>query len=234
MVTKNNFSYKSTDENKHKEKKTKTVLMAALKSNRLILFCIIVILQAPVSNMAFTLYREIGEYEKIDVRYLQLVGSLYFIFECLSSFVFGILCDYIRLKYLLLFINVVGTFVGFTYCFTFENGLIFFLVQNFLSFSAGGYYPVKDCFLMQVFGKNIYIELSGFVSFVVALTVNIITPVTYVIISSYEVKETAYWILFLSFGSVNLIGTILNCFLDESPIDLDKLVQNKNKKESKI
>ena len=234
MVTKNNFSYKSTDENKHKEKQTKTVLMAALKSNRLILFCIIVILQAPVSNMAFTLYREIGEYEKIDVRYLQLVGSLYFIFECLSSFVFGILCDYIRLKYLLLFINVVGTFVGFTYCFTFENGLIFFLVQNFLSFSAGGYYPVKDCFLMQVFGKNIYIELSGFVSFVVALTVNIITPVTYVIISSYEVKETAYWILFLSFGSVNLIGTILNCFLDESPIDLDKLVQNKNKKESKI
>ena len=88
MVTKNNFSYKSTDENKHKEKQTKKVLMAALKSNRLILFCIIVILQAPVSNMAFTLYREIGEYEKIDVRYLQLVGSLYFIFECLSSFVF--------------------------------------------------------------------------------------------------------------------------------------------------
>ena len=135
------------------------------------------------------------------------------------------MCDYIRLKYLLLFINVVGTFVGFTYCFTFENGLIFFLVQNFLSFSAGGYYPVKDCFLMQVFGKNIYIELSGFVSFVVALTVNIITPVTYVIISSYEVKETAYWILFLFFGSVNLIGTILNCFLDESPIDLENLVK---------
>ena len=73
--------------------------MAALKSNRLILFCIIVILQAPVSNMAFTLYREIGEYEKIDVRYLQLVGSLYFIFECLSSFVFVILFLLIIYKY---------------------------------------------------------------------------------------------------------------------------------------
>ena len=36
------------------------------------LFSAIVILQAPVSNMAFTLYREIGEYKKIDVKYQQM------------------------------------------------------------------------------------------------------------------------------------------------------------------
>ena len=230
ILNKTNFGHKINNENKHKDNQIKIKLISALKSNKLILLNIIVILQAPVSNMAFTLYREIGEYKKIDVKYLQLVGSLYFIFECLSSFVFGVLCDYIKLKYLLLFINIVGTFVGFTYCFTFQNGLIFFLVQNFLSFSAGGYYPVKDCFLMQVFGKDIYIELSGFVSFAVALTVNIITPITYYVISSYEVKETAYWILFLSFGSINLIGTILNCFLDESPIEQEKLDKKNNKK----
>ena len=96
-----------------------------------------------------------------------------------------------------------------------------------MSFSAGGYYPVKDCFLMQVFGKNIYIELSGFVSFAVAITVNIVTPVTYYVISSYEEKETAYLILFTSFGCINLIGTILNCFLEETPIDLEKEVKKK-------
>ena len=124
--------------------------------------------------------------------------------------------------------------MGFTYCSTLQNALIFFLVQNFLSFSAGGYYPVKDCYLMQVFGKDIYIELSGFVSFFVALTVNIITPITFLVISSFENKEKAYWILFLSFGSLNLIGTILNCFLDESPIDLNKLIKDKNKKNYKI
>ena len=234
VMEKNNFNNNIKKDNKHKERQLKKLLIQTLKSNRLILFSIIVIMQAPVSNMAFTLYREIGEYEKIDVKYLQLVGSLYFIFECLSSFVFGILCDYIRLKYLLLFINIVGTIVGFTYCFTFENGLIFFLLQNFLSFSAGGYYPVKDCFLMQVFGKDIYIELSGFVSFAVALTVNIITPITYYVISSYEVKETAYWILFLSFGSINLIGTILNCFLDESPIEQEKLDKKKKPKIKRV
>ena len=198
---------------KNKENKSvKKVLIAALKSRRLILFILIAIMEAPTSNMAFTLYREIGEYEKINVKYLQLIGSLYFIFECLSSFVFG-----------------VGTTVGLTYHLTFENGLIFFLVQNFLSFSAGGYYPVKDCFLMQVFGKNIYIELSGIVSFAVALTVNIVTPITYYVISSYEEKEKAYLILFISFGSINLIGTILNCFLEETPIDLEKEAKKRNK-----
>ena len=221
-------------EQKRKNNYIKKILKIALKSNRLILFCIIVVLQAPVSNMAFTLYREIGEYEKIDTKYLQLVGSLYFIFECLSSFVFGILCDLIKLKNLLLFINGVGTFVGFTYCLTFKNSLIFFLVQNFLSFSAGGYYPVKDCFLMQVFGKDIYIELSGFVSFVVALTVNIITPITYIVLSHLANKEMDYWILFLSFGSLNLIGLGLNCFLDESPIDLEKMAKNEKKSGIKV
>ena len=198
-----------------------SVLKFALKSKRLMLFSAIVILQAPVSTMAFTLYREIGEYKKIPVKYLQLVGSLYFIFECLSSFVFGILCDYIQLKYLLFFINGVGTFVGFIYCLTFKNGLVFFLVQNFLSFSAGGYYPVKDCYLMKVFGNDIYIELSGYVSFLVAATINLLTPISYFVQSYFEGnKEVGYWILFVSFGILNLIGCILNIFIKETPLDL--------------
>ncbi len=216
---------KNINLNRQKNKNIKQMIKLAIKSKRLILFSIIVILQAPVANMAFSLYREIGEYEKIDVIYLQLVGSLYFIFECLSSFVFGLLCDYIKLKNLLLFINGVGTLVGFTYCLTFKNSIIFFLVQNLLSFSAGGYYPVKDCFLMQVFGRDIYIELSGYVSFLVALSVNILTPITYFVLSGFTKKEVAYWILFVSFGAFNFIGFILNFFLEETPIDLKKIIK---------
>ena len=196
------------------------LLKFTFKSERLVLFSLIMVLQSPVSNMAFTLYREIGEYKKIDVKYLQLVGSLYFIFECLSSFVFGILCDYIQLKNLLLFINIVGTIVGYIYCLTFQNGLIFFIVQNFLSFSSGGYYSVKDCYLMKVFGNDLYIELNGLVSFLVALTVNLLTPITYIVQSNIKNKEVGYWILFVSFGTLNLIGLILNFFLKETPVDL--------------
>ena len=211
---------KKDDEPKEKKLNIVAVLKFVLKSKRLLIFSAIVILQAPVSNMAFTLYREIGEYKKIDVKYLQLVGSLYFIFECMSSFVFGILCDYIQLKYLLFFINAVGTIVGFVYCLTFKNGLVFFLVQNFLSFSAGGYYPVKDCYLMKVFGNDVYIELSGYVSFLVALTINLLTPIIYFIQSNLENKEIGYWVLFVTFGFLNLIALILNFFLNETPLDL--------------
>ena len=220
----NNNENENIKEEELNAKDIHKMLILALKSKRLILFSAIVILQAPVANMAFSLYREIGEYYKIDVKYLQLVGSLYFIFECLSSFVFGVLCDYVQLKYLLFFINIVGTFVGFIYCLTFKNSLIFFLVQNFLSFSAGGYYPVKDCFLMKVFGKDIYIELSGYVSFLVAISVNLLTPITYFVQSGLKEKDLAYWILFISFGSLNLIGLILNCFIKETSIDLKKLM----------
>ena len=157
-----------------------------------------------------------------------MIGSLYFIFECLSSFVFGVLCDYFQLKNLWFFINGVGTIIGFTYCFTFKNSLIFFLVQNLLSFRVGGYYPVKDCYLMKVYGKDLYIELSGYVSFLVAFGVNLITPISFFSKSIMDDKDIAYWILFITFASLNLIGLILNFFLKETPINLEQRIKEQN------
>ena len=72
---------------------------------------------------------------------------------------------------------------------------------------------------MKVFGKDIYIELSGYVSFLVAISINLLTPISYFVQSWLEDrKETAYWILFLTFGALNFVGLILNFFLKESPI----------------
>jgi len=223
---------KEFDNNKpKKQEKIKELFWTALKSKRLKLFCAIVILQSPVADMSFTLYREIGEYKKINIKYLQYIGSYYFVFECISSFIFGILCDYIQLKYLLYFINIVGTIVGYIYCLTFKNSLLFFIIHNFISFSYGGYYTIKDCYLMKVYGKDIYIELSSFVSLLVAFSITILTPITFFIISKFENKDQAYWILFISFGSMSLIGLILNCFLKETPINLsERYIKGKEEK----
>ena len=78
---------------------------------------------------------------------------------------------------------------------------------------------------MKVFGKDIYIELSGYVSFLVAFSVNLLTPISYFVISGLQNKDMAYWILFISFGTLNLIGFILNLFLEETPIYLEKMIK---------
>ena len=214
-----NIESKKSKENNN-QKIIRKLIKLSIKSKRLILFVIIVVLQIPIGSMAFALYREIGEYKKIDIKYLQLVGSFTFILECLSSFVFGVLCDYITIKNLLFFINGVGTIFGFLYCFTFKNGFIFFLVQILLSFSSGGYYPVKDFFLLKVFPKEIYIELNSYVSLLVATSINIWTSVSYFVLSLIENKDIGFWILFTSFGILSLIGFVLNFFTNEEEINL--------------
>ena len=215
---------KNTEQKKetesHNQKMLRKSIKVSIKSRRLILFVVIVVLQIPVGSMAFALYREIGEYKKIDIKYLQLVGSFTFIMECLSSFVFGLLCDYITVKNLLFFINGVGTVFSFLYCLTFKNGFIFFLVQILLSFSSGGYYPVKDFFLLKVFPKEIYIELNSYVSFLVAISVNVCNSVSYFILSLVEDKDKGFWILFTSFGILSALGFVLNFFTNEEEINL--------------
>ena len=210
-----------------KELKLKQAIKLAIKSRRLILFVIIVMLQIPVGSMAFALYREIGEYKKIDIKYLQLIGSFTFIQECLSSFVFGLLCDYITIKNLLFIINGVGTIFGFFYCLSFNNSFIFFLVQILLSFSSGGYYPVKDFYLLKVFPKEIYIELNSYVSFLVASAINLCNSLSYFILSLIHNKDTGFWILFISFGILSLCGFILNCFTNEEKINLRERIKKK-------
>ena len=210
-----------------KELKLKQAIKLAIKSRRLILFVIIVMLQIPVGSMAFALYREIGEYKKIDIKYLQLIGSFTFIQECLSSFVFGLLCDYITIKNLLFIINGVGTIFGFFYCLSFNNSFLFFLVQILLSFSSGGYYPVKDFYLLKVFPKEIYIELNSYVSFFVASAINLCNSLSYFILSLIHNKDTGFWILFISFGILSLCGFILNCFTNEEKINLRERIKKK-------
>lgn len=213
------------DKETQKQLKLKQAIKLAIKSKRLILFIIIIILQMPVGQMAFSLYREIGEYKKIDIKYLQLIGSFSFIFECLSSLVFGLLCDYATIKTLLFYINGIGTFFGFIYCFSFKNSFAFFLVQILLSFSSGGYYPIKDFFLLKVFPQDIYIELNSYVSLLASISVNIYNFLSYYILSLFDNKDNGFWILFISFGFLSLIGFILNCFTNEKEINLRERIK---------
>ena len=200
----------------------KKKLKVAVRSKRLILYAIISIFTAQGPSMMFTLYRGIGEYKKIDTGTLQLLGSVNFVFECLSGIITGILCDYVNLKLLLLIIGAINTSIISTYCFTFTNDAAFFWITNFGSFFNGAIFPYNDCYMMKVFGAEIYIELLGYVSFLTNFVVVLLSPFAYFIESGLEVKDNAYWILFSILGGLNLVAFVLSFFINTEPFDYEE------------
>lgn len=204
------------------KKNFKKMLWVAAKSKRLILYAVISVLTAQGPSMIFTLYRGIGEYFKINMKTLQLLGSVNFIFECLSGIIIGILCDYVNLKLLLLIIGIINSALVLTYCLTFSNDSAFFWITNIESFVNGGIFPFNDCYLMRVFGTEIYIELIGYVSFVTNLFVVAMSPLAYFVESKVEKKENAYWILFSIFGFFNFIAFALSFFINAEPFNYEE------------
>ena len=216
-----------------KEKKDfKKMMFAALKSKALLIFTLIVVLEGPLSSMIFALYRTIGEEKKINQLFLNSIGPITFILECLGGFIFGFLCDYISIKELLIFVNGVDVITAFFYCLTFSNNYMFFIFTNFASYISGGFYSIKDYYLIKVFGVDVYIELMGYINFLAAVVVISLTPLSYSLQHNPGTKDAAYWILFSFFGVLNLIGLILSFYINENPFDYDKM--NKDSEEEKI
>ena len=229
-------SSKHNKENKSAQIKSfKKMIKVAIKSKRLIIYAIISIFACQGPSMVFTLYRGIGEYYKISTNTLQNIGSYNFIFECLSGIIVGVLCDYVNLKFILLTLGLANTTLIYTYCFTFKNDYAFFWSTNLQSFFNGGIFPFNDCYLMKVFGTDIYIELIGYISFVTNLFVVALSPLAYLVETKLEVKDNAFWILFTIFGTLNLISLVLSFFINAEPFNYDErlgLVKDKTERSS--
>ena len=205
----------------------KKMFWIAFKSKRYLLFVVISIFFAQGPAMLFSLYRGIGETQKIDTGTLQLISSINFIFECASGFLIGILCDYFNLKLLLIIITGTFTIIMYIYCLTLTNDSLFFWITNISVFINGAIYPFSDCYLMNVFGPDIYIELIGISSFATTIIILLFSPIAYYVDSNVEDKK-AYWILFSLFGTLNLVSFILSFFINAEKYNFDEnLIQEK-------
>ena len=182
--------------------------------------------------MIFALYRTIGEEKKINQLFLNTIGPINFIFECVGNFIFGILCDYVSKKHLLIFVNGIDTIIAFFYCLTFKSNVMFFIFTNMASFISGGVYSIKDYYLIKVFGVDLYIELIGYVNFFASIVVIALTPLSYHLQNKDKDENASYWLLFCIFGVLNLIGLALSFLTTEEPLDYDKLL--KDNEEEKI
>ena len=74
--------------------------------------------------------------------------------------------------------------------------------------------------MLKVFPKEIYIELNSYVTLLVSIAINVFNSLSYFVLSLINNKDTGFWILFISFGILSLIGFILNCFTNEAQINL--------------
>ena len=235
LTNDNNVNNSKNDEIIIKDYKTrKEKMIIVLKSWAFWRYNLISLSQSPISDMVFAMYRSIGESKRINQKALQLIGTLTFIIEFILSFVYGVLCDYVNFKILLFSMNIIGTIVGFTYCLTFESDFLFSLATLAISIQSAAYYSLKDYHLMKVFGTDIYVDLSGIVTFFTGIVVIILTFITYNVEKTFESeedenrKDIAYWIMFVMFGAFNGMGVILGFFEEDEPFNYDNNNKEKN------
>ena len=213
-------------------KKLKTVM----KSKQLIIFALIVILEGPLTSTIFSNYQAIGKKFQISRKVLSSIGPVNFILECIGGFIFGLLCDYISKKNLLLFIFGVDFIIGYLYVVSFNYGAIFFIFTNLASFTLGGFLSVKDYYLMTVFGIELYVIIIAFVNFLSSVVVIIISPVVYGFakignknLKDNEKASTAgYWITFVLLSTFSLISFVFSLYIKCDPFDYEKYIEKKS------
>lgn len=212
----------SNESNESNKKDYKKMIIHALKSKRMILYIFLSICFHQAPNMQFSLFRVVGEYENIDQDVLQWINSINFIFECLSGIIVGVLCDYMNLRILMGIITLSMSVLIFTYCLSFSSSIAFFFSTNLITFINGGIYPFDDCYMMKVFGPDIYIELMGINTCITNTVVLSLTPLSYYVESTVENKHQAFWILFSSFGVTSVIAFVLGLFINPSPFNYEE------------
>jgi MFS family permease len=217
------------NDEEQKPKDFKKIFIKALKTKALIMITLIAILETPLTSMIFSIYRDIGLNNKIKESFASYIGPYSFVCECVGEFIFGLLCDYSLKKYLLLIILGIDAIIAFFYCFTFDSSLLFSIATNLASFTSGGFYSVKDFYLINIFGVFIYVELIGFVNLCSAIIfIVILTPISYYL--KKNLPEGGLWILFISFGVCDVIGFILGLFIKDDKFDCDKAMGDEEDK----
>jgi len=212
----------------------KAKIFAAIKSKELIIFGLIVILEGPLSSTIFALYMSIGTKFNIKRTILSAIGPINFLFECIGGFVLGILCDYVAKKYLLLFILGFEAIIGYFYCLTFDNSVMFFIFTNIASFTSGGFYSVKDYYLIRIFGVEIYVVLIAIINFCSSIIILGLSPLSYSLQNkNEEITKTPYWIMFAIFGTCSIIGFAISFLIKDNPFDYDKVLGDDNENDKK-
>ena len=201
------------------------LIKEALKSRRVLFLFLMGLFSAPLSNFLLSTWRPIGIRKGIPTLYLQNIGTYRPFITCGSTLIFSSLSDYIPFRYLYCAFSILATFIGVTFCFTFQSPgwFTFIILLNSVVFS--GKMSITSPHYMKVFGLKYYIEIGG----VIGLSRVFMSPLCTVFIflfetyiaapedgqTTKEVSDMPYIILFITTGLLNIIAAVLSLFETE-------------------
>jgi hypothetical protein len=197
-------------------------IMKALKSRRVLFLFLMGLFSAPLGNFLMSTWRPIGIRKGVPTRYLQNIGTYRPFITCATTLIFSTLTDYVPFRYLYVIFSVLSSIIGVTFCFTFDNPILFTCIILLNNVVFTGKMAITGPHYMKVFGLKYYIEIGG----VIGLSRVFMSPLCTVFIFLFEtyiaapeggkpVSDTPYIILFVTTGLLNIIAAILGIFEGE-------------------
>ena len=234
-----------SDNEENKEKKdekldkkksfAKRFIQKALKNRRFIFLFLSNFFATPLSIFLNGIWRNIAIRNRIPTSYQQNIETYRPFVECISTFIFGFISDYIPYRFIFSILSFISTFVGIIFCFTLQSPNLFTIILLVEAMAGNGRISTSSPHFIKVFGLKHYIELGGiinlssFLAFPICIVFLFFFDQKYATVNEGDIEtnitgifnssNAPYFILFIISGLLNCISAILSCFETEELFD---------------
>ena len=181
----------------------------ALKSFRVWKLFILNLCYYLALNLVLVMWRPVGINQEISTSTLQTIGTVNFIMTSIGTPFFGFLADKLSFRVLYTIIGGVTSLIGFTFCLTFKNGLLFAIMVCGMNFILGGYLAVLPPHYMKVFGMKYYVEIGGVIGLAALIMGPLCAFFAFFVEKGIDNKLLAYKIIFNSGAALNIVSVII-------------------------
>ena len=204
-------------QNKNENESKKLMFKKALFSKRTLKLFLMLFLFFPTIRFINYTWRPIGIYYKIRTDYLQLIGALFSITGSFSSIFFSLIGDKVKFKYLFCSLAICITIISLTFPISFKHSFLFVCEIIANAFIIVGFNIIIDPFIMKVYGRENFVEISGIVK-----SASGIAEICSVFLAFYlenymtENKDYAYIWMYCISGFSGFISFILGILINDN------------------
>lgn len=181
----------------------------ALKSFRVWKLFILNLCYYLALNLILTMWRPVGINKKISTPTLQNIGTINFIMTSIGTPFFGFLADKLPFRILYCIIGGMCSLIGFTFCLSFGNEILFAVMVCGMNFILGGFIAGLPPHYMKVFGMKYYVEIGGVIGLASLIMGPLCAFFAFFVEKNVENKDLAYKIIFNSGAALNIVSIVI-------------------------